>query len=123
MLHTIQLQEFIWERLKLSKIPINEIITPNVFFTDKACTAGIFLYFHKKKYCIKFITQYKSEEAVYYFDSPDDLLFSLLKYQISQKAIRETGGYQYKSLALEIFKSVDDEYYNRALIDFNHDSW
>lgn len=120
MLNTIQLQEFVWGQLKLSKIPINEIITPNVFFYWQGLYGR---YFHKKKYCIKFITQYKSEEAVYYFDSPDDLLFSLLKYQISQKSIHETSGYKYKSLALEIFKSIDDEYYNRAVIDFNNDLW
>lgn len=95
----------------------------DVFFSDKPFMTGVFLYFQKKKYCVKFVTQYKSEETTYCYDSPDDLLYSLLKYQISQRAIYETGGYKYKSLALEIFKSIDSEYYERALLDFNNDSW
>lgn len=123
LLKTIQLKEYIFERLKFSEIPIDEIITRDVFFSDAVYMAGIFLYFRKKKYCIKYVTLYKSEEATYYFDSPDDLLYSFLKYKMSQKAIHETGGYKYKPYALELLKSVDSEYYNRALAEFNNGSW
>lgn len=59
--------------------------------------------------------QYESEESTDYFDLPNDLLYLLLKYKISQRAIYEIGGYKYKPLAIEIIKSIADKYNEKLL--------
>ena len=101
-LKTLELKTNVYKRLIYSKIPIDEILTSDVFFSRKINSIGIYAYFYKKKYYIKCISPYKAEEETYSFTNEDDFVFLLLKLKIIDKVIREAGC-KYKEYSLNLF--------------------
>ena len=105
----------IHDRLQLSKIPISEILTPNVFFTSKFCGYNsIYIYIYKKKYYLKIVTYRKDEEEIDVFENEEDLIFRLVKNRMWIKALRERSG-NIKEATLNYIKDVDKDFYIRAL--------
>ena len=110
---TSKLKDYVYSRLEHSTIPVERIITPNVFFARKVTEIGTYLYYHKKKYYIRIVTMHKSEEELYAFQNEDELTFSFIALQIVNLARREYG-HNYKKEMLALFRSIDEEYYIRA---------
>lgn len=113
---TLQLKEYVFGRLKSSKIPVAEIIAPDVFFTGKITVCGTYLYGFGKKFYLQNITLYKSEWAKYVFLSAEDLVFELVKQRADLIAMRDTQG-PFGEYSLKILKEIDEEFYNRKIAD------
>lgn len=113
---TLQLKEYVFERLEGSKIPLEEIVGADVFFTRKITVCGTYLYRSGKKFCLQNITPYKSEWAKYVFSSAEDLVFGLVKQRADLIAMRDTQGL-FSEYSLEILKEIDEEFYNRKIAD------
>ena len=113
---TLQLKEYVFERLKGSKIPLGEIIGADVFFTGKITVCGTYLYRSGKKFYLQNITPYKSEWAKYVFSSAEDLVFELVRQRADLIAMRDTQG-PFGGYSLEILREIDEEFYNRKIAD------
>lgn len=111
---TLQLKDFVYERLKYCKIPIAEIIGADVFFTGKITCCGTYLYCFGKRFFMRNITQYKSECAKYVFSSAEDLVFELVKQRADLIAMRETRG-SFGEYSLGVLKEIDEKFYDRKI--------
>lgn len=111
---TLQLKDFVYERLKYSKIPIAEIIGADVFFTGKITCCGTYLYCFGKRFFIQNITQYKSECAKYVFSNAEDLVSEFVRQRADLIAMRETRG-PFGEYSLELLKKIDEEFYDRKI--------
>lgn len=113
---TLQLKEYVFGRLKGSKIPVGEIIASNVYFTGEITVCGTYLYGFGKKFYLQNITPYKSEWAKYVFLSAEDLVFELVKQRADLIAMRDTQR-TFSEYSLEILKEIDEGFYNRKIAD------
>ena len=109
-----EIRVYICSHLSESRIPIDDIITPDVLFTDIFDRYNcIYIYRRKKKYYLKVVTNYRSEETTHKFIDLDELTYGLVSLQMMRKAYRENK-LHHKEAYLEYMKEVDEAYYNRA---------
>lgn len=110
---TVKLRSFIYERLKNSKLPLDEIIASNVYFTRNITVPGTYLYARFGKFYLECITLYRSEWEKLEFYSAEDLCFEFVKRQSVRLAMSEVNG-SFRKRAEELLKEIDEEFYERA---------
>lgn len=110
---TVKLRSFIYERLKNSKLPLDEIIAPDVFFTGNITVSGTYLYARFGKLYLRCVTPYRSKWEKLEFHSAEDLCFEFVKRQAVRLAMSEVNG-SFRERAEEILKEIDGEFYERA---------
>lgn len=110
---TVKLRSFIYERLKNSKLPLDEIIASNVYFTGNITVPGTYLYARFRKFYLECITLYRSEWEKLEFYSAEDLCFEFVKRQSVRLAMSEVNG-SFRERAEELLKEIDEEFYERA---------
>ena len=114
-----KLRALVFDRLSESKIPISEIVTDDVYFTDKVTKLNsIYIYNRWGKYYIKILTYHKAETDVHCSVELDDTVYYLVCLQMWRKAIHECGN-QYKNYYLELIKQIDEKFYCRAVNEWD----
>lgn len=74
---TVKLRSLIYERLKNIKLPLDEIIAPDVYFTGNITVSGTYLYARFGKFYLQCITPYRSEWENSNFTAPRTCALSL----------------------------------------------
>lgn len=114
-----KLKEAVYSMLSESKIPVEEIITSNVRFTNKITQFNsVYIYYSKRKYNLKIVTYRKAEEETHNFTELNDLVYHLASLQMRRKAVHECGN-QYKNYYFDLLKQIDERFYSRAIEDWN----
>ena len=113
------IRDYICYHLSESRISVDEIITPDVMFTNEFNRYNcIYIYSRNKRYCMKVVTNHRSEETIQEFTDLDELTYRLVSLQMMRKAYRDNKLY-HKEAFLQYMKEVDDSYYHRALNEWN----
>lgn len=110
---TVKLRSFIYEHLKNSKLPLDEIIVSDVYFTGNITVPGTYLYARFGRFYLQSVTLYRSEWEKLKFHSAGDLCFEFVKRQAVRLAMSEVNG-SFRERAEEILKEIDEEFYERA---------
>lgn len=113
-----RLKEQLAEKLSDDGIPVEEIITPDILFTDRLIEFNrVYIYVRKGKYYMKVVTFRKSEEELHEFTDIDELEYRLVELQMTRKAFREKGNF--KELYFCYMKQIGESYYERAADEWN----
>lgn len=110
---TIKLKAFVYERLKNSKVPLDEIVASDVYFTGNITVSGTYLYARFVKFYLQCITPYRSEWEKLEFRGAEDLCFEFAKRQADRIAMSEVNG-SFRERAGELLKEIDEGFYERV---------
>ncbi len=108
------IRDYIRDHLSESRISVDEIVTDEILFINKFNRYNcVYVYARKKKYYLKVVTNYRSEETTHEFTDLDELTYGLVSLQMMRKAYRENK-LHHREAYLQYMKEVDEAYYRRA---------